>query len=432
MLKLIETPEIRKYATRFGPGACLFNDGDPGDSVFILISGELDVLKGGRIISAISGKGTIFGEISFLLESPRTATVIARNEVEVICLPNEQVAEIWARFPDFAVSLTRILARRLADTTDLAHGFREFCDRMPDAVVMTGPDLKINSWNRAAEKLYGQGWHEMRGHLLSACHDDEAQLHYFLDQVKNEGTVRERLLKVNHPENSWCFASISGTALRDSNGEIRNYIFLARDASEQTKKEIKRRRLSLILPVLLLIVMIGAAAIFFSSPATQKDKGSPPLTNLFQNRLISDSLGLDLALAASGKGRRTYGRIIDRYIKTASPAALAIKAVMIRKKDGKIIVCRESDNGKDCRLREETFPEGTKLVRNRFNIYISERDGRQQLEILRPVGEQEWLSFRLDPAGLAGKFGLAAEDLDKLPLSLTDWLKKGHKTATGK
>ncbi len=412
MLDLIETPEIRKHASRFAPGECLFNDGDPGDSVFILVSGELEVLKGDKVISTISGSGTIFGEVSFLLESPRTATVAARTAAEVISLPNERVAGIWGKFPDFAVELTRILARRLADTTDLAHGFREFCDRMPDSVIMTDPEGKIVSWNRAAEKLYGREWNEMRHRPLSDCHDDEASLNFFLDQINREQTVRERLLKVNHPGNPWCFASVSGTALRDSNDAIRNYILLARDASEQTMRTRKKHRLIILVPAICLALIFAVTMILSSQGEKPKETGQS--THLFLQRLKSDGLGLELALAVSAPG--SADKVLRQYVAQRKPQATAITAVILRAADGRITACRESGDNRRCDSKNDPGFSRGEPPRDRYHLYyLSRGEKAQEVEIMRPIEAGAWLSFRLSPAILENKFGISPDDLKGLP-----------------
>ena len=59
------------------PGDTLVREGDSGDGLWILVSGTLQVSKAGTAISSVSHPGAAIGEISLLLDSPFSATVVA-------------------------------------------------------------------------------------------------------------------------------------------------------------------------------------------------------------------------------------------------------------------------------------------------------------------------------------------------------------------
>ncbi|MEJ8823206.1 cyclic nucleotide-binding domain-containing protein [Variovorax humicola] len=59
------------------PGDTLVREGESGDGLWILISGTLQVSKAGTAISSVSRPGAAIGEISLLLNSPYSATVVA-------------------------------------------------------------------------------------------------------------------------------------------------------------------------------------------------------------------------------------------------------------------------------------------------------------------------------------------------------------------
>jgi CRP-like cAMP-binding protein len=59
------------------PGDILVREGETGDGLWILISGTLQVSKAGTTISSVSRPGAAIGEISLLLNSPFSATVVA-------------------------------------------------------------------------------------------------------------------------------------------------------------------------------------------------------------------------------------------------------------------------------------------------------------------------------------------------------------------
>jgi CRP-like cAMP-binding protein len=67
-----DLPEIE-----FEAGAAVVREGDPGGSIWVLVSGELQVRKADVVVNGISQPGALVGEISVLLGSAYSATVIA-------------------------------------------------------------------------------------------------------------------------------------------------------------------------------------------------------------------------------------------------------------------------------------------------------------------------------------------------------------------
>src|ERR1700734_3463759 len=61
------------------PGQTLFKTGDPGDVMFILLEGTLDIIVGDTVVEKAE-RGAIVGEMALIDQSPRVATVIARSE----------------------------------------------------------------------------------------------------------------------------------------------------------------------------------------------------------------------------------------------------------------------------------------------------------------------------------------------------------------
>src|SRR5439155_13662328 len=71
-------------------GELLLREGDPGDSMYVVVSGELDVTKlsgGNEVQLARVGAGTIQGEMSAIEGRPRSASVRAITPVEVLRIP---------------------------------------------------------------------------------------------------------------------------------------------------------------------------------------------------------------------------------------------------------------------------------------------------------------------------------------------------------
>lgn len=103
-------------------GEILVREEDQGDSLFIVVSGQLEArghFDGRELILATFGPGDIIGEVAFLNKVPRTATVTAVEPSSAIELPGEDTRAQFAQFPDMQVLLESILYQRVERTLQL-------------------------------------------------------------------------------------------------------------------------------------------------------------------------------------------------------------------------------------------------------------------------------------------------------------------------
>src|SRR5688572_3914822 len=70
---------------RFPAGATMMRQGRLGHEAFVLVDGEADVLLDGKRVATLHS-GDIVGEMALIEHEPRTATVVARTEVQVLAL----------------------------------------------------------------------------------------------------------------------------------------------------------------------------------------------------------------------------------------------------------------------------------------------------------------------------------------------------------
>ncbi len=101
-----------------GRGDVLVRQGDPAEDLFVVVSGRFLVTLEGRggAISEV-GPGQPIGEIAFLTEGRRTATVTAMRDSLVLRLSRAEFDELVSAHPGIWRALTATLARRLAETT---------------------------------------------------------------------------------------------------------------------------------------------------------------------------------------------------------------------------------------------------------------------------------------------------------------------------
>jgi len=105
---------------RFEPGQALMRQGEEGDAAFVIIEGETEVqveTPNGPITVAELGPNAFIGEIAILTDVPRTATVLAKTEVQTLKIGKELFFRLVTEFPQMSVEIMRVLAARLEKTT---------------------------------------------------------------------------------------------------------------------------------------------------------------------------------------------------------------------------------------------------------------------------------------------------------------------------
>ena len=103
----------------FKDGDVLFRQGEQGDSAYVIIGGEADVIvdtpKGPLTVAKLK-RNDIVGEIAILCDVPRTATVKAASKLEAMVIAKDLFFRLVMEFPQMAVEIMRELARRLDAT----------------------------------------------------------------------------------------------------------------------------------------------------------------------------------------------------------------------------------------------------------------------------------------------------------------------------
>ena len=104
---------------RFGKGETIIQQGEPGESMFILARGfaEVFVLKDGQPLRVgVVQPGENFGEVSLLTGQPRTATVTAQTDCEILDIQKPAMAALLHEHPQLAEQLSETLAARRLTT----------------------------------------------------------------------------------------------------------------------------------------------------------------------------------------------------------------------------------------------------------------------------------------------------------------------------
>jgi len=100
----------------FARGETIFHQGDPGDSMYAVIDGEVEVVReeaaGKSTQLARLGPGQYFGEMALVSAAPRMATVRALTPVEVAVMGRMEFTALYAYLPDFHQSIDDLMRKR--------------------------------------------------------------------------------------------------------------------------------------------------------------------------------------------------------------------------------------------------------------------------------------------------------------------------------
>jgi PAS domain S-box-containing protein len=162
-----------------------------------------------------------------------------------------------------AAEIAKLLAKRLGEASQVIHGLKEFCDQLPDAVLLTDKNGQILSWNTAAKNLYGRNWDQTMDRSVEDIYETPEAYKAFVDEVKQRYSVREKVLKIRHPEKGTRFVSTSTTLLYDGHHNFKGVLSLGRDVTAVQKLERRYRRIRNWLVPSFIVLALAAMTIFF-------------------------------------------------------------------------------------------------------------------------------------------------------------------------
>jgi CRP/FNR family cyclic AMP-dependent transcriptional regulator len=97
---------------RYAAGDVIFAEGDKGDTMYVVRTGEVTIEHSGRVMETLGGGG-IFGEMALIDGSARSATARAKTDCEVAPINEKTFLFLVHETPFFAIAVMRTLADRL-------------------------------------------------------------------------------------------------------------------------------------------------------------------------------------------------------------------------------------------------------------------------------------------------------------------------------
>ena len=117
-------PELKKLqeVTReltFSPGQQIFKEGDPGDGMYVVKAGEVQISAmmshGERHVFSRVLPGDVFGEMAVLDNQPRSAGASAQGDTTVYFIPREQLVKMLKESPDLSMTVIQEISGRLRE-----------------------------------------------------------------------------------------------------------------------------------------------------------------------------------------------------------------------------------------------------------------------------------------------------------------------------
>ncbi len=102
---------------QLGKGEILFREGDPGDALYVICEGEVSVAAEGppRVEMARMTAGAFIGEVALMTDQPRSATVTATLDAELLRIDRKTLAAVLARHGEVLSAVLRFVRDRLVD-----------------------------------------------------------------------------------------------------------------------------------------------------------------------------------------------------------------------------------------------------------------------------------------------------------------------------
>lgn len=140
---------LQRFVRSFPRGTVLFREGDRGNEMYVIKSGRVTISKRvGDVEKTLSnlGNGEFFGEMSILLNRPRSATATVIDEATILVIDTKTFQAMVASNSEIAVRMIKKLADRLQEADDLISN-----------LLLQDASSKVVHYLTAAAERAGQG-----------------------------------------------------------------------------------------------------------------------------------------------------------------------------------------------------------------------------------------------------------------------------------
>jgi CRP/FNR family transcriptional regulator, cyclic AMP receptor protein len=96
----------------FKQGETIFNAGDPGDCMFVVVEGAVEIDLAGTVVERLDAGG-LFGEMALIDGQPRSATAVAAADCSLAAINEKRFLRLVEITPRFALQVMQVIAQRL-------------------------------------------------------------------------------------------------------------------------------------------------------------------------------------------------------------------------------------------------------------------------------------------------------------------------------
>jgi CRP-like cAMP-binding protein len=100
----------------FSAGSTIFETGDPGDEMFVVQEGEVDIVIDGTVVETVGPDG-FFGELALIDRATRAADAVVRTDCKLIAMNQHRFLFMVDEMPFFAIRVMTVMADRLRRAT---------------------------------------------------------------------------------------------------------------------------------------------------------------------------------------------------------------------------------------------------------------------------------------------------------------------------
>ena len=101
-------PDLRSYKQ----GDVIFKAGDPGDCMFAVVDGAVDIRIHGSVVETVAA-GSVFGEMGLIDGLPRSADAVAASDCNLAVISEKRFLRLVEMMPQFALQMMRVITQRL-------------------------------------------------------------------------------------------------------------------------------------------------------------------------------------------------------------------------------------------------------------------------------------------------------------------------------